>query len=52
MKYLLAAMFSRLDHIDSMNIQFNWGFRGCMEYPRTSLKHILKEKFVEAPMVI
>lgn len=36
---------------DSMNIQFNRGFRGCMEYPRTSQKHSLKEKLMEARMV-
>uniref|UniRef100_A0ACD5UEE5 Uncharacterized protein n=1 Tax=Avena sativa TaxID=4498 RepID=A0ACD5UEE5_AVESA len=36
---------------DSMNIQFNRGFRGCMEYPRTSQKHSLKEKLIEARMV-
>ncbi|XP_044334389.1 myosin-3 isoform X2 [Triticum aestivum] len=36
---------------DSMNIQFNRGFRGCMEYPRASQKHSLKEKLMEARMV-
>uniref|UniRef100_A0ACD5UUS9 Uncharacterized protein n=1 Tax=Avena sativa TaxID=4498 RepID=A0ACD5UUS9_AVESA len=36
---------------DSMNIQFNRGFKGCMEYPRTSQKHSLKEKLIEARMV-
>lgn len=36
---------------DSMNIQFNRGFRGCMEYPRVSQKHSLKEKLMEARMV-
>ncbi|KAM3370343.1 hypothetical protein ACQJBY_017943 [Aegilops geniculata] len=36
---------------DSMSIQFNRGFRGCMEYPRASQKHSLKEKLMEARMV-
>jgi hypothetical protein len=35
---------------DSMNMQFNRGFKGCMEYPRTSQKHSLKAKLMEARM--
>ncbi|CAO2043787.1 unnamed protein product [Urochloa humidicola] len=35
---------------DSMNIQFNRGFKGCIEYPRTSQKHSLKAKLMEARM--
>ncbi|KAG8043556.1 hypothetical protein GUJ93_ZPchr0458g22491 [Zizania palustris] len=35
---------------DSMNIQFNRGFKGCIEYPRTSQKHSLKSKLMEARM--
>ncbi|GJN01708.1 hypothetical protein PR202_ga18991 [Eleusine coracana subsp. coracana] len=34
----------------SMNIQFNRGFKGCIEYPRTSQKHSLKAKLMEARM--
>ncbi|KAF8738634.1 hypothetical protein HU200_013949 [Digitaria exilis] len=33
-----------------MNIQFNRGFKGCIEYPRTSQKHSLKAKLMEARM--
>ncbi|OEL23447.1 hypothetical protein BAE44_0015534 [Dichanthelium oligosanthes] len=35
---------------DSMNMQFNRGFKGCIEYPRTSQKHSLKAKLMEARM--
>ncbi|KAL5216805.1 hypothetical protein ABZP36_008206 [Zizania latifolia] len=35
---------------DSMNIQFNRGFKGCIEYSRTSQKHSLKSKLMEARM--
>ncbi|KAL5215255.1 hypothetical protein ABZP36_004407 [Zizania latifolia] len=35
---------------DSVNIQFNRGFKGCIEYPRTSQKHSLKSKLMEARM--
>jgi DNA repair exonuclease SbcCD ATPase subunit len=35
---------------DSMNMQFSRGFKGCMEYPRTSQKHSLKAKLMEARM--
>ncbi|EAZ32049.1 hypothetical protein OsJ_16230 [Oryza sativa Japonica Group] len=35
---------------DSMSMQFNRGFKGCMEYPRTSQKHSLKSKLMEARM--
>uniref|UniRef100_J3M1K6 Uncharacterized protein n=1 Tax=Oryza brachyantha TaxID=4533 RepID=J3M1K6_ORYBR len=35
---------------DSMSMQFNRSFKGCMEYPRTSQKHSLKSKLMEARM--
>ncbi|XP_062185363.1 uncharacterized protein LOC133888961 isoform X2 [Phragmites australis] len=35
---------------DSLNIQFNRSFKGCIEYPRTSQKHSLKAKLMEARM--